>query len=86
MSELTEVENNFQDIFRAGGYNKSNLGRASEMLTASVIDTNRANGKFNTQRKDAHEEFFKMLVLSFKMNNVQIFPKIMEVSTEYIKC
>ena len=49
-NDLDQIDSdkNFQEIFRAGGYNQSNLGRPSEMLAGSVIDTNRTNGKFNT--------------------------------------
>ncbi|MFM7858426.1 MAG: hypothetical protein ACKO96_42530, partial [Flammeovirgaceae bacterium] len=37
------------------------------------------SGRFNTPRKEADEEFFKLLVLSYKMNNLKVFPKVMEV-------
>lgn len=65
--ESNDADKNYNDIFRG---NAQFGGRPSELLAGSVVDTNRTNGRFNTQRKDAHEEFFKMLVLAFKMNNV----------------
>ena len=32
------------------------------------------------ERKDAEEEFFKMLLLAYKMNHVKTFPTVMKVS------
>lgn len=39
-----------------------------------------ARTKAAVGRKDVQEEFFKLLIVAFKMNHVSIYPTIMNVS------
>ena len=34
------------------------------------------------ERKDAHTEFFHLLVVAYKINNVKVFPKIITVDAD----
>lgn len=49
--------------------------RGSEYSTIGTSRTRQA-----VERKDVQEEFFKLLILSYKMNNVSIYPKVTNVS------
>lgn len=51
--------------------------RASHMLRDTELT---ARTRALAERKDAEEEFFKMLLLAYKMNYVKAFPTVMKVS------
>jgi hypothetical protein len=41
-------------------------------------DNNTPRSRQNAERKDAQEEFFKLLILAFKMRHVKISPAVMK--------
>jgi hypothetical protein len=70
-------------MFRNGDYARTDMdSRPSEFVGSvmgSIAGSNRS--KINPTKANADMEFFKLLVLSFKMNNLAVFPDVMKVSS-----
>jgi len=57
--------------------------RQSELNSdfGSVIGT--ARTRATAERKDVQEEFFKLLIVAYKINNASIYPSVINVSLSH---
>ena len=69
-------------MFRNGDYARTNIeSRPSEFVGSVMGSVASTRSKMNPTKTNADMEFFKLLVLSFKMNNLAVFPEVMKVSS-----